>query len=91
MSFEKELQKRSNAHFELCGLVEASISYAIPSSPGNKVETHLCICPTCDMQMKNIETANVNHLRCLNESIWSEEAAVKNVSLRMLHKLKALD
>lgn len=91
MSFEKELQKRSNGRCELCGSEDANISYAVPSSPGNKLAHHLWICATCDAQMKNIETADANHWRCLNDSIWSEEPAVKVVSWRMLHKLKQLD
>lgn len=41
--------------------------------------------------MKDIDTADVNHWRCLNESIWSEIPAVKVVSWRMLHKLKHFD
>jgi len=91
MSIEKDLQKRSNSCCELCGSNEADIVYAIPHSPGNKVEHHIWICTTCKQQMENIETAEPNHWRCLNESIWSEEPAVKVVSWRMLHKLKHLD
>lgn len=91
MSFEKELQKRSDSRCELCGSEDANISYAVPSSSGNKLAQHLWICPTCDVQMQNIETADANHWRCLNDSIWSEEPAVKVVSWRMLHKLKQLD
>lgn len=91
MSVDKDLQKRSNAHCELCGSEKANIVYAIPFSPGKKLEHHLWICPTCNQQMSNIENADANHWRCLNESIWSEEPAVKVVSWRMLHKLKQLD
>ena len=91
MSFEKELQKRSASRCELCSADTANTAYAIPSSPGNKAEHHLWICPTCLEQMNNIDTADSNHWRCLNESIWSEEAAVKVVSWRMLQKLKQFD
>jgi len=91
MSIEKDLQKRSDSHCELCGSVDANIAYAIPSSPVNKAENCIWICSTCDSQMKNVETADANHWRCLNESIWSEEPAVKVVSWRMLHKLKHID
>ncbi|GAB2807697.1 PhnA domain-containing protein [Ferruginibacter profundus] len=91
MSFERELQKRSNNICELCGSDEASIDFAVPSSPGNKLEHHIWICPACNDQMENIETADANHWRCLNDSIWSETPAVKVVSWRMLHKLKQLD
>ncbi|MGG9962908.1 PhnA domain-containing protein [Ferruginibacter sp. SUN106] len=91
MSFERELQKRSNNICELCGSDDASIDFPVPFSPGNKLEHHIWICPACNTQMENIETADANHWRCLNDSIWSEVPAVKVVSWRMLHKLKQLD
>ena len=91
MSFEKELQKRSDGKCELCGAVDAGIAYAVPASPGNKAEHHILLCPVCAAQIGEPETADANHWRCLNESIWSEEPAVKVVSWRMLHKLKQLD
>jgi protein PhnA len=91
MSVEKDVEKRSNSLCELCGSPEANTAYAVPSSPGNKAAHHIWICPSCLSQMNDIETADANHWRCLNESIWSEEPAVKVVSWRMLHKLKQLD
>ncbi len=91
MSLDKELQKRSNNLCELCGSDDANTDYSIPNSPSNKIEHHLWICPTCNTQMINIETADENHWRCLKDSIWSELPATKVVSWRMLHKLKKLD
>jgi protein PhnA len=91
MSLDKDLQKRSNSLCELCGSDEANTVYAIPPSPGNKIEHHIWVCQVCNAQIENIETADANHWRCLNESIWSEVPAVKVVSWRMLHKLKNLD
>jgi protein PhnA len=88
MSFERELQKRSNGICELCGSDEANIDYTIPFSPGNKLEHHIWVCSTCQNQMSNTETADGIHWRCLNDSIWSETPAVQVVSWRMLHKLK---
>ena len=88
MSIEKELQKRGNSICELCGAKDAETAFAIPASPGNKLEHHLLLCTTCKAQMDNIEMADPNHWRCLNESVWSENSAVKIVSWRMLHKLK---
>lgn len=91
MSVEKDLQKRSAHKCELCGTDEASIAFAVPSSPGTKSEHHLWVCNTCNNQMQQIETADANHWRCLNDSIWSELPAAKVVSWRMLHRLKQLD
>jgi protein PhnA len=91
MSFDRELQKRSNFQCELCKSEEANVDYAVPSSPGNKLEHHIWMCPTCHQQLENPDTADAIHWRCLNESIWSEVPAVQVVSWRMLHKLKQLD
>lgn len=91
MSLDKELKNRSDSRCELCGSTTANIIYAIPASSGTKSEHHLWICEICDQQMKNIETVDANHWRCLTESIWSEMPAVKVVSWRMLQKLKHLD
>ncbi len=91
MSVDKELQKRSKSLCELCGSTEASVAYAVPQSPGTKAAHHIWICDTCLQQINAPETADANHWRCLNESIWNEEPAVKVVSWRMLHKLKQLD
>lgn len=91
MSFDRELQKRSEFKCEICGSDQANIDYTVPFSPGNKLEHHIWLCPTCHSQLENPETADAIHWRCLNESVWSETPAVQVVSWRMLHKLKSLD
>ncbi len=91
MSVEKDLQNRSNFRCELCSSADANTAYSVAASLGNKTEHHIWICPTCLQQMEHIETADSNHWRCLNESVWSEVPAVKVVSWRMLHKLKQFD
>ncbi len=91
MSFDRELQKRSNSQCELCKSDDANTDYTVPSSPASKLEHHIWICPTCKQQLDNPESADPIHWRCLNESIWSEVPAVQVVSWRMLHKLKQLD
>lgn len=91
MSFDRELQKRSNSTCELCGSEDACSDYAVPSSPANKLEHHLWLCATCTSQLNDPDSADENHWRCLNESVWSELPAVQVVSWRMLHKLKQFD
>ncbi len=91
MSLEKDLQKRSEGKCELCKSADENTVYAIPASPSSKIENSLWLCPICINQMAAIETADANHWRCLNESIWSELPAAKIVSWRMLHKLKNID
>lgn len=91
MSVDKELQKRSHSLCELCASADANTAYALPQSPGTKAAHHLWLCDVCRTQLNAPETADTNHWRCLNETIWSEEPAVKVVSWRMLHKLKHID
>ncbi|HOZ50463.1 MAG TPA: PhnA domain-containing protein [Chitinophagaceae bacterium] len=91
MSLDRELKKRANDHCELCSSDEANIVYAIPASPGSKLEHHIWICNTCQSQLNNPETADEIHWRCLNESIWSEVPAIQVVSWRFLHKIKKWD
>lgn len=91
MSFERELQKRSDSSCELCKSTDECTSYLVPNSSGEKLEHHIWICNTCKTQLENPESADEIHWRCLNDSIWNETPAVKVISWRMLHKLKRLD
>lgn len=91
MSLEKDLQNRSQSLCELCGSSDANSVYAIPSSPDKKTAQHLWLCQVCYTGIEHPETADPNHWRLLNETIWSELPAVQVVSWRMLHKLKHLD
>ena len=91
MSFERELQKRSNEKCELCNAEDNCLEYQIPFSPGQKLEHHLWICNTCKDQNEKPETADEIHWRCLNDTIWSENAGVQVISWRMLHKLNQYD
>ncbi len=91
MSFDRELQKRSDNVCEICKSGDVCKDYSVPSSPGNKLEHHVWLCATCETQLSKPETADEIHWRCLSESIWSETPAVQVVSWRMLHKLKQWD
>ena len=46
------------------------------------------MCSICASQFEHPETADPNHWRLLNDSIWHELDAIKVVSWRMLHHLK---
>src|SRR5690606_14525963 len=45
-------------------------------------------CSTCCSQIENPETTDVNHWRCLNDSMWSTVPAVQVVVCRMFTRLK---
>ena len=47
------------------------------------------LCHTCEGQLSGRLTVEPKHWYCLQESIWSEVAAVQVLSYRQLHALKA--
>lgn len=91
MSFERELQKRSEGKCEFCGSTDNCSAFLIPNSPGQKIEHHLWLCETCTSDYNQPETADEVHWRKLNDTIWSENAGLKVFSWRMLHKLKQFE
>jgi len=88
---EKRLKDRSGSVCELCGSEENLRVYAIP--PNSKIIPEDCIlaCKTCVDQIENPETMDINHWRCLSESMWNENLPVQIVSWRMLARLKNHD
>lgn len=87
MSLERELKKRSTV-CELCGNEDNLSIYTLPPSKSESLDKSLLICQVCLDQMENPENVDVNHWRCLNDSMWSEHQAVQILSWRMLNRLK---
>ncbi len=88
MSVEKDLIKRSNSVCELCGATDELSVYEIPSSPSNGADECVYICQNCKTQIEDPEKVDVNHWRCLNDSMWSTVPAVQVMAWRMLNRLK---
>jgi len=90
MSFEKELNERSNGVCELCSSTKELRSFEVAPSPNNGgIDDFIYICETCESQINDGDKVDVNHWRCLNDSMWSEVPAVQVVAWRMLNRLKA--
>lgn len=88
MSLLKELQQRSESKCELCSSQEQLIVYEVPPSSSGSAEDCLFVCRNCADQIENPEHVQVNHWRCLNDSMWSEVPAVQVVAWRMLNRLR---
>ena len=88
MNIEKELQQRSGAKCELCAAENSLSVYQVPPNKNDTVDESILICETCKSQIESITDMNVNHWRCLNDSMWSEIDAVKVMAWRMLSRLK---
>jgi len=89
MSILNKLQERSGGKCELCGSTENLSIYKLPPMPVGTVDDSILACGTCVDQIENPDNVEVNHWRCLNDSMWSEVPAVQVVAWRMLSRLKA--
>ncbi len=89
MSIEQELQQRSDSRCELCGATENLAVYEVPPEANGEVDKCVLLCETCREQIENPETVDINHWRCLNDSMWSQVSAVQVMAWRMLARLSA--
>ena len=88
MTLSTTLQNRSNGKCELCGSETSLESYALPYSDGH-ADAEIVLCSTCLAEMGKLEDFDQNHLRCLNDSMWSTVPAVQVLSARMLNRLSS--
>jgi len=89
MGIEQALHARSGSRCELCGSTEALNVFIIPPRSGDSVDDAILACATCREQIENPDKVDTNHWRCLNDSMWSQIAAVQVVAWRMLNRLSA--
>lgn len=87
MSVIDELKKRSNDSCELCRSTNELNVYSVEPSKGTSYESAY-ICKTCEDQIEGKKTVEINHWRCLNDSMWNENDAVKVIAWRMLTRLR---
>lgn len=88
MSLKKELQTRSGSKCELCGAPEDLSVLGVAPKSGESAEGAILVCGVCSSQIETNDL-DVNHWRCLNESMWSEVSAVQVTAWRMLNRLRA--
>ncbi|MBK9017873.1 MAG: PhnA domain-containing protein [Saprospiraceae bacterium] len=88
MTNEEILQQRSGAACELCGAKDSLTTYTVAPKSGDNADEMALLCDTCRSQIEDPATADENHWRCLNDSMWSEVPAVKVLAWRMLDHLR---
>ena len=89
MSSEKELRDRSGDKCELCSSSDNLQIYEVLPKHNAPVNNDILICETCKEQINDSSKVEANHWRCLNDSMWSEVAAVQVVAWRMLNRLRS--
>ena len=82
----RELLKRCDSKCELCGSGSELASYELPDSKGYG-DARIMICGTCTGQIQDRSTIDMNHWRCLNDSMWSQVPAVQVMAYRMLKQI----
>lgn len=88
MIFEKELLERANNACELCASKDEVSPLLVEPKPGNSSDDFAVVCEKCKGEIEKSEGCDVNHLRCLNDSMWNENFAVQVLAFRLLHKIK---
>ena len=89
MNTEQALMERSNSSCELCSQDNNLAVYAIPPSSDDSSNQSLLLCETCLQQINQPDTLDVNHWRCLNDSMWSQVPAVQVMAWRQLKQLSS--
>ncbi len=89
MSTADALGERSDSKCELCSATEKLAVYEIPPNSEGNADDSVYICETCRDQIDNPDKVDVNHWRCLNDSMWSQVPAVQVMAWRMLSRLSA--
>lgn len=89
MPTENALKARSNASCELCTSTESLAVFPVPPTSDLSAQQCVYLCAVCTEQVNGNTEIDVNHWRCLNDSMWNQEPAVQVMSYRMLHKLSA--
>jgi protein PhnA len=87
MSTEQTLQARSESKCELCTATDSLTVYEIPPNAKDNADECILICGTCREQIEDPQKVDVNHWRCLNDSMWSQIPAVQVMAWRMLTRL----
>jgi protein PhnA len=89
MSTETDLHTRSESKCELCSATENLSVYEVPPNSNGGLDQSVLICNTCQDQIENPANVDMNHWRCLNDSMWSQEPPVQVMAWRMLTRLRA--
>lgn len=87
MSIESELIARSQNQCELCLATEQLSSFVVVPKKGEKADECAWICASCQSQMPKEAVLDVQHWRCLNDSMWSQIPAVQVLAWRILNRL----
>lgn len=86
MTIDRQLNVRSEAKCELCGVDGDLLAVAV--SPHSGTDGSVLLCATCRDHLVSPATVDIHHWYCLREAMWNEHAAVKVLVYRILKGLE---
>jgi len=86
---EMAILTRSDSKCELCGNQQNIAVFNIPPESDGSAAQAAMLCDLCSEQINDADKVDINHWRCLNDSMWSQIPAVQVLAYRMLDQLKA--
>jgi len=89
MILSTELTTRAASKCELCSTTAELSAYTIPPKASDDAENQIALCNNCLNQIENPEQIDKNHMRCINESMWSQVPAVQVMSYRLLKQIES--
>jgi protein PhnA len=87
MNTEQALMERSHSSCELCTATTHLAVFEIPPNSDTSSDQCILLCRTCLGQIQQTDSININHWRCLNDSMWSQVPAVQVMAWRQLKRL----
>ena len=82
-----ELLARANHVCELCGADKGLAAVVITNGLGSEAANSILCCEICCGGIAAPDSVSVEHWRCLNDSMWSQEPAVQIAAWRILDTL----
>ena len=87
MSLIKKLEIRSNQSCELCSSNENLSEFLVIDNGQEDIENYVHCCQKCKKNLEQWSDWDVDHWRCLSESMWSEHLIVQILVYRVLISL----
>lgn len=87
MSTEATMLERCGSKCELCGAESSLAPFVVTPHTQITVDHAIMLCDTCKGQIEEPETMDMNHWRCLNDSMWSQVPPVQVTAWRQLKRV----
>lgn len=83
------LMQRGDSSCELCTSNDQLLPFEVTPAKNGGADDAVLLCLKCRDQIQEKEACDVNHWRCLNDSMWNQVPAVQVTAYRQLHTLVA--